>query len=487
MPTSTNGIEKDAAAILQNSELTRATWKDAVRGLFADGWKALSSKVPDTKSIETLVGNSVESADAGVMKLADLAVKALGVEKEAASSDRKSARLEQANALLGEIKSAFEGQDQKIDPSSARVLSVMRQIYVDPLDAITDVARKQAISAVREQVAKAAPILQQKLKDMSIVNRAILTVIGAAAAGVSGVASIYKPSSGGYTLTLPGSVVKQFPMIGRVGLQELVVTNNGLQNLAATVDRELEVKGKPVTLAASYRSALSGARRQDPNFSLSGKYTFYEKGDSVEAKVRASAERSAGGVEVPYTRASAGIEASRRDPGRFVATEADLIASKQAGKNLDLGYRATVEAGKTLKQNLDLSAYATVQSESLKSRPDLQTGVKLTQRFGAIAWPWENRRAKGNVKVSAALAGKLDGLKKLLKKGGKKIKRAGRKAEAALESAVAPEPTIQLPELPQIQLTVEQRDKSNVGWWIGGAVAVAAAAGGWWWWKHREG
>jgi hypothetical protein len=142
-----------------------------------------------------------------------------------------------------------------------------------------------------------------------------------------------------------------------------------------------------------------------------------------------------------------------------------------------------VEAGKTLgqKQNLDLAAYATVQSASLRSRPDVQTGVKLTQRFGAITWPWENRRAKGNVKLSAALAGRLDGLKTLFKKTGKKIKRKGRRAQAALESAVAPEPQIQLPALPLVQ------EKSSMGWWVGGVVAVAAAAGGLWWWKHREG
>lgn len=486
MPPSMNGIEKDAAAILQNSELTRATWKDAVRALASDGWKALQAKMTGSQQVEKLVEGAVESADSGVLKLADVAIKALTVDRAAeAASERKSARVKQADALLGEIKSAFEGEDKKIDASSARALSLMRQIYVDPLDVVTDVARREAISALRAQAANAVPLLQERLANMSTVNKAILTVVGAAVGGVAGVASIYKPSKGGYTLTLPGKVVTQFPMIGKVGLQELVVTNKGLQSVAANVEKQLSVKGRPATLAASYRSALSGAKKQDPTFSLSGRYTFYQKGDAIEAKVRASAERSAGGVDVPVTRGGAGVEAKFRQPGgQFVATEADILASKQAGQKLDLGYRASVEAGKSLKQNLDLSAYATVQSESLRSRPDLQTGVKLTQRFGAITWPWESRRAKGNLKLSAALAGRLDGLKSMFKKTGKKLKRKGRRAQAALKSAVAPEPQIQLP---QIQLPLVQQEESNMGWWIGGAVAVAAAAGGWWWWKNREG
>ena len=64
MPPGMNGIEKTAAEILQNSELTRATWKDGVRALFSDGWKSLTDRVTDAKQIDTLVSNSVESADA---------------------------------------------------------------------------------------------------------------------------------------------------------------------------------------------------------------------------------------------------------------------------------------------------------------------------------------------------------------------------------------------------------------------------------------
>ena len=489
MPPGMSGIEKTAAEILQNSELTRATWKDGVRALFSDGWKSLTDRVTDAKQIDTLVSNSVESADAGVMKLADLAVKSVLSEREkAARSEGRQLRVKAADAVLSDIKSSLENENKKLDPSTTKAIDMVRRLYVDPVDTIKDAALREVVGGIRAKAAEVLPELQEKLNNLSTVNKAILTVIGAAVAGVGGVASVYKPSKGGYTISLPGSVVKQFPMIGKVGLQELVVTNKGLQSLAANVEKELEIKGRPVTLAASYRSAMSSTQKKDPTFSLSGKYTFYQKGDAIEAKVRASAERGAGGVDVPYTRASAGIEASRRDAGRFIATEADILASKQTGQKLDLGYRATVEAGKTLKQNLDLSAYATVQSESLRSRPDVQTGVRLTQRFGAITWPWENRRAKGNVSVSAALAGRLDGLKTLFKKTGKKLKRKGRRAQAALESAVAPEPTIQLPEMPQIQLPLVQQEKSNVGWWIGGVVAVAAAAGGWWWWKkNREG
>jgi hypothetical protein len=483
MPPGMNGIEKDAAAILQNSELTRATWKDAVRALASDGWKALQAKMTGSQQVEKLVEGAVESADSGVLKLADTAVTALKQKAQTISAG-KDGRSEQANALLAEVKSAFEDAGGKIDPASSKAIGKMREIYVDPIEAVKNQARRAVIKEIREQASAVLPVLQEKLENMSTINKTLLTVVGAAVAGAAGVASIYKPSKNGYTLSLPTSVSKQFPMVGRVGLQELSVSNRGLEQLAASIERQIAVKGQPLTVAASYRTALNAAKQQDPSFSLSGKYSFYEPNDKVEAKIRASAERSGRGDQAT-ARASAGIEASRRDPGRFLATSADVTASKTP-QQLDLGYKATFEAGKTLgqKQNLDLSAYATVQSESLRSRPDVQTGVKLTQRFGAITWPWESRRAKGNLKLSAALAGKLDGLKSMFKKTGKKLKRKGRRAQAALESAVAPEPQIQLP---QIQLPLVQQEKSNMGWWVGGAVAVAAAAGGWWWWKHREG
>ena len=493
MPTSMNGIEKDAAAILQNSELTRATWKDAVRALASDGWKALQAKMTGSQQVEKLVEGAVESADSGVLKLADTAVTALK-EKAQSISAGKDGRSEQANALLEEVESAFKGAGGKIDPASSKAMGKMREIYVDPIEAVKNQARRAVIKEIREQASAVLPVLQEKLENMSTINKTLLTVVGAAVAGAAGVASIYKPSKNGYTLSLPTSVSKQFPMVGRVGLQELSVSSRGLEQLAASIERQIAVKGQPLTVAASYRTALNDARQQDPSFSLSGKYSFYEPNDRIEAKIRASAERSGRGDQAT-ARASAGIEASRRDPGRFLAASADVTASKLP-QQFDLGYKATLEAGRTLgrKQDIDLSAYATVQSDSLRSRPDVQTGVKLTKLFngdrvGAIAWPWENRRAKGNLKLSAALAGRLDGLKSMFKKTGKKLKRKGRRAQAALESAVAPEPQIQLPQiqLPQIQLPLVQQEESSMGWWIGGAVAVAAAAGGWWWWKNREG
>lgn len=478
-----DGIEQQATSILQNSELTRATWKDAVRALASDGWKALQAKITGGQQVEQLVSSAVESADSGILKLADTAVTAIK-EKTKAVSAGKDARSEQANALLEEVKSAFEDAGGKIDPASSKTIGKLREIYVDPIEAVKSQARREIIKEIRAQAKDVLPLLQEKIDNMSTVNKALLTVVGAAVAGAAGVATIYKPTKGGYSLTLPTAVSKQFPMIGRVGLKELSVSNKGLEQLAANIERQINIKGNPITIAASYRTELNKLQQQDPSFSLSGKYSFYAPNDPIEVKIRASAERSGRGDQVAM-RSSAGIEASRRDPGRFLATSADVTASKTP-QQLDLGYKATFEAGKTLghKQNLDLSAYATVQSESLRSRPDVQTGVKLTQRFGAITWPWESRRAKGNLKLSAALAGKLDGLKSMFKKTGRKLKRKGRRAQAALESAVAPEPQIQLP---QIQLPLVQQEESSMGWWIGGAVAVAAAAGGWWWWKHREG
>jgi len=476
-----SAVEQDAAAILRNSELTRATWKDGVRALFSDGWKELSGRITDAKQIDLLVNNSVEAADAGVMKLADLAVQSVLSEREKAEKTAGKDRREKAAAtVLSDIKSALVNENKQIDASTSKALDMVRRIYVDPVDTIKDAALREVVQVVRAKAADVLPELREKLENLSTVNKAILTVVGAAVAGVAGIKSIYKSSGSGFTISLPSAVVKQFPLIGSVGLQELVVSDKGLRNLAASVQQTFDLKGRPLTVAAKYRSALDGAS-QDPTFSLSGRYKFYEKDDKIEASVRASAERSMGGRDTPVTRASAGLSASRRDAGRFLATEADLTAASSP-KKLDLGYRVQVEAGKEIAKNVDLSAYATVQSESFKSRPDVQTGVKTTFKFGAVSWPWANRRTRGNLKMSAALAGRLDGLKRLFKKTGKKLKRKGRRAQAALESAVAPEPHIQLPALPLVQ-----EEKSNVGWWIGGAVAVAAAAGGWWWWKHREG
>ena len=423
-PPSPSGAITTAMA-LDRAEFIRTSWKDAALAKLSAGWKALQTLAPtQSRAVDQIADASVEAADAGILKMAELAITAIDTGKAKLSGKA----LVEADRVLGEMKGALQARQGFIDPASTKAIGVIHDALALPLNKVIDPARKAVYAVLRESLGagKAIRGVTDLYYQLDGTAKAVTSLLVAGAIAASQIPNYFKTTSTGFSVTVPPALAVRTKKAGTFGLTGFSMDKKELTGLGATWSRA--VGPGNLTVSAQYlrnpKSLLqsegaemmkaSGTWKGTSGTGLTGSYQtdLYHQQQASAGLTTSS--------PIPHTKAT-----FRTETGVTATAPAKLRSSR----DIDLGVRARADVSTPLSKDVDLSAYAQVEKSTMKRAGTAEGGLQVTGRFGAAESPVERRarlaieraarkeirdRQRGNIRITARMTGPLPRMKALL-------------------------------------------------------------------------